>query len=48
MREAKVKEETKATIRCMPDPEFRSAEAPKTCLITGEPAKHEVIWAKAY
>jgi prolyl-tRNA synthetase len=46
--EAKVKEETKATIRCIPDPEFRSAEAPKTCLITGEPAKYEVIWAKAY
>jgi len=46
--EAKVKEETKATIRCIPDPEFRSAEAPTTCLVTGEPAKHEVIWAKAY
>ncbi|MBK7907812.1 MAG: proline--tRNA ligase [Gemmatimonadetes bacterium] len=46
--EAKVKEETKATIRCIPDPEFRSADAPTTCLITGEPAKHEVIWAKAY
>ncbi|MFM8911169.1 MAG: proline--tRNA ligase [Gemmatimonadota bacterium] len=46
--EAKVKEETKATIRVMPDPEFRSAEAPRTCLVTGEPAKHEVIWAKAY
>jgi prolyl-tRNA synthetase len=46
--EAKVKEETKATIRVIPDPEFRSAEAPTTCLVTGEPAKHEVIWAKAY
>ncbi len=46
--EAEVKEETKATIRCIPDAEFRSAEAPKTCLVTGEPAKHEVIWAKAY
>jgi len=46
--EAKVKEETKATIRVIPDPEFRSAEAPRTCLVTGEPAKHEVIWAKAY
>lgn len=46
--EAKVKEETKATIRCIPDPEFRSPEAPKTCLITGQPAKHEVVWAKAY
>ncbi len=46
--EAKVKEETKATIRVIPDPEFRSVEAPTTCLVTGEPAKHEVIWAKAY
>ena len=46
--EAKVKEETKATIRCIPDPEFRSPEAPRTCLVTGEPAKYEVLWAKAY
>jgi prolyl-tRNA synthetase len=46
--EAKVKEETKATIRCIPDPEFRSPEAPAKCLVTGEPAKHEVVWAKAY
>ena len=46
--EAKVKEETKATIRVIPDAEFRSPEAPRTCLVTGEPAKHEVLWAKAY
>jgi prolyl-tRNA synthetase len=46
--EARVKEETKATIRCIPDAEFRSAEAPSTCMVTGEPAKHEVVWAKAY
>ena len=46
--EAQVKEETKATIRCIPDPEFRSATPPSTCLVTGQPAKHEVIWAKAY
>ncbi len=46
--EAKVKEETKATIRCIPDAEFRSTTPPATCLVTGEPAKHEVIWAKAY
>jgi prolyl-tRNA synthetase len=46
--EAKVKEETKATIRCIPDPEFRSPEAPAKCLYTGEPAKHEVVWARAY
>ena len=46
--EARVKEETKATIRCIPDPEFRSAEAPTRCIVTGEPAKYEVVWAKAY
>ena len=46
--EAQVKEETKATIRCVPDPEFRSAEPPARCAVTGEPAKHEVVWARAY
>jgi prolyl-tRNA synthetase len=46
--EQKVKEETKATIRVIPDTEFRSPEAPKTCLYTGRPSQMEVIWAKAY
>jgi len=46
--EARVKEETKATIRVIPDAEFRSADAPTRCLVTGEPAKHEVVWARAY
>lgn len=46
--EARVKAETKATIRLIPDAEFRSATAPTRCLVTGEPAKHEVVWAKAY
>jgi prolyl-tRNA synthetase len=46
--EAKVKEETKATIRCIPDSEFRTPDAPTTCLYSGKPAKHEVVWARAY
>jgi len=46
--EAKVKEETKATIRVIPDAEFRSPEAPTTCMVTGEPAKYEVVWARSY
>ncbi|MEO7965182.1 MAG: aminoacyl--tRNA ligase-related protein, partial [Gemmatimonadaceae bacterium] len=46
--EAQVKEETKATIRCIPDVEFRTPDGPTTCLVTGEPAKHQVIWARAY
>jgi len=46
--EARVKEETKATIRVIPDAEFRSPTPPARCLVTGEPARHEVVWAKAY
>jgi prolyl-tRNA synthetase len=46
--EAQVKEETKATIRVIPDPEFRSAVAPAKCMVTGQPAKYEVVWARAY
>jgi prolyl-tRNA synthetase len=46
--EAAVKEETKATIRCLPDEEFRSAEAPTACLKCGRPATVEALWAKAY
>jgi prolyl-tRNA synthetase len=46
--EAKIKEETKATIRVLPDEEFRSAEANATCLCCGEPATTEALWAKAY
>ena len=46
--EARVKEETKATIRCIPDVEFRSPVAPTTCMVTGEPAKYEVLWARSY
>jgi len=43
--EAKVKEETKATIRCIP-----TGENPEglTCVYSGKPARHEVIYAKAY
>jgi prolyl-tRNA synthetase len=46
--EAAIKDETKATIRCLPDPEFRSAEAPTTCLKCGRAATTEALWAKAY
>lgn len=46
--EQRVKEETKATIRCIPDAEFRSPVAPTTCMVTGEPAKYEVVWARSY
>ena len=46
--EAQVKDDTKATIRVLPDEEFRSAEAPATCLKCGRPAAAEAVWAKAY
>jgi len=46
--EAQIKEETKATIRVLPDEEFRSAETPTTCLKCGDAATAEALWAKAY
>jgi prolyl-tRNA synthetase len=45
---AAIKEETKATIRVLPDEEFRSAEAPKSCLKCGSASIAEALWAKAY
>jgi prolyl-tRNA synthetase len=46
--EASIKEETKATIRVLPDEEFRSADPPKTCLKCGKDSTAEALWAKAY
>jgi prolyl-tRNA synthetase len=46
--EAQIKEETKATIRVLPDEEFRSAEAPERCLKCGRASVAEALWAKAY
>ncbi|MGQ0765426.1 MAG: proline--tRNA ligase [Gemmatimonadota bacterium] len=46
--EARVKEETKATIRCIPQVEFATPSGPSRCMVTGEPAKHQVVWARAY
>ena len=46
--EAAIKEETKATIRCLPDEEFHSAEPPTSCLKCGRDSTAEALWAKAY
>ena len=46
--EADIKAETKATIRVLPDEEFRSAETPDTCVWCGKPSVAEAVWAKAY
>ena len=46
--EAEIKEHTKATIRVLPDEEFRSAEIPATCMWCGGASVAEAVWAKAY
>jgi prolyl-tRNA synthetase len=46
--EAEIKEETKATIRVLPDEEFQSAQAPTKCLKCGGAVTAEALWAKAY
>ena len=43
--ESKIKEDTKATIRCIP---FDEKPEDLCCIFSGKPAKHEVIFAKAY
>ena len=46
--EERVKDETKATIRVLPDAAFRSDPAPEHCLVCGGEAVHEAVWARAY
>jgi len=46
--EAEIKQQTNATIRVLPDPEFRSKEAPKTCMWCDAPSVAEAVWAQAY
>ena len=46
--EAEIKEQTNATVRVLPDPEFRSPEVPKTCMWCGAPSVAEAVWAQAY
>ena len=43
--EAKIKEETQATIRCVP---FAYEQTPGVDMVSGKPAKHRVIIARAY
>ncbi|MDR1680886.1 MAG: proline--tRNA ligase [Prevotellaceae bacterium] len=43
--EEKIKEETKATIRCIP---FDSPDVPGCCMVTGKPSAKRVVFAKAY
>jgi prolyl-tRNA synthetase len=46
--EAEIKEQTAATIRVLPDPEFQSPEPPKTCMWCGKASVAEAVWAQAY
>src|SRR5881409_691475 len=46
--EAEIKQQTGATVRVLPDPEFRSPVAPKTCMWCGKPSVAEAVWAQAY
>jgi len=43
--EEKIKEETKATIRCIP---LDAEEENGVCMVTGKPSKYRVVIAKAY
>ena len=46
--ETEIKEQTKATIRVLPDPEFRSPVAPTECMWCKGTSVVEAVWAKAY
>ena len=43
--EAKIKEDLKVTIRCIP---FNAPEEVGKCVLTGEPSQRRVVWAKSY
>lgn len=43
--EEKIKEETKATIRCIP---FEGDTTPGVCMVTGKPSARRVLFARSY
>ena len=43
--EQKIKEETKATIRCMP---LNNKKEDGVCIYSGKPSKQRVLFARAY
>ncbi len=43
--EEKIKEDTKATIRCIP---LNGDKTPGTCMVTGKPSAQRVVFARAY
>lgn len=43
--EIRIKEETKATIRCIP---FTQVDGPGKCMVTGKPSEGRVVFARSY
>ena len=43
--EERIKQETKATIRCIP---FDGNKEPGICMVTGKPSERRVLFARAY
>nr|MBP9970477.1 proline--tRNA ligase [Paludibacteraceae bacterium] len=43
--EEKIKEETKATIRCIP---LEGDKTPGVCMVTGKPSAQRVLFARSY
>lgn len=43
--EERIKEETKATIRCIP---FEGDTTPGVCMVTGKPSARRVLFARSY
>jgi prolyl-tRNA synthetase len=46
--EVRAKDELRATLRVIPDDEFRSPSAPTRCISGNGESKMEVVWARAY
>ncbi len=46
--ETEIKQQTKATVRVLPDEEFRSPATPAKCLWCDGPSVTEAVWARAY
>jgi prolyl-tRNA synthetase len=46
--EAKIKEELKVTIRCIPFDDFLGEKEPGTCPFSGDPSPQRVVFAKSY
>jgi prolyl-tRNA synthetase len=46
--EAKIKEELKVTIRCIPFDDFLGEKEPGICPFSGDPSPQRVVFAKSY